>query len=118
MNIHFLSKKNDILDTKGTQTDDQLIVGLVQTAPVWLNRKETIKRVLEYAHNARENDCQRVAFSVAFVFTILAFVFTILDHIFVREKRQRFNLSGHHGRPGITQLIINRKRQGILSINE
>ena len=41
-----------------------------------------------------------------------------IDHARVREERQNFDPSGHYSRPDITQLTINRERQGILRIKE
>lgn len=36
----------------------------------------------------------------------------------VYEERQNFDVSGHYSRPDVTQLIVNRERQSILSIKE
>jgi nitrilase len=44
---------------------DQLVVGLVQTAPVWSNREETLSKVLRYTRDAVDQGCQLVAFSEA-----------------------------------------------------
>ncbi len=41
-----------------------------------------------------------------------------IDHAKVREERQNFDLAGHYSRPDVTQLIINRKRQNILKIED
>jgi nitrilase len=36
-----------------------------------------------------------------------------LDHALVRGKRQNFDLAGHYGRPDVTRLTVNRRRQRI-----
>jgi len=41
-----------------------------------------------------------------------------LDHALVRRERQNFDPSGHYSRPDVTRLVLNRKRQGVLEINE
>ena len=41
---------------------DQLMVGLAQIAPVWLDRSATLAKILEYVHQAAEADCGLVAF--------------------------------------------------------
>lgn len=43
------------------------------------------------------------------------FVHTI-NHQHVREERQNFDPSGHYSRPDVTQLIVNRQRQSIISL--
>ena len=40
-----------------------------------------------------------------------------VDHSRVRAERQNFDLAGHYGRPDVTQLIVNRKRQSILTVD-
>jgi nitrilase len=42
--------------------DDQLTVGLAQIAPVWLNREQTLVKILKYVHRAAESECKLVAF--------------------------------------------------------
>lgn len=42
---------------------DQLTVGLAQIAPVWLNREQTLEKILEYVHDAAKAECNLVAFS-------------------------------------------------------
>ena len=44
---------------------DELIIGLAQIAPVWLNREQTLAKILEQIHAAAEADCQLVAFGEA-----------------------------------------------------
>jgi nitrilase len=39
-----------------------------------------------------------------------------LDHRRVRAERQNFDPAGHYARPDVTRLIVNRKRQSILTI--
>jgi nitrilase len=43
---------------------------------------------------------------------------TTIDHRRVREERQNFDPSGHYGRPDVTQLTVNRKRQKTLNIQD
>lgn len=42
----------------------------------------------------------------------------VIDFNRVLEERQNFDPSGHYSRPDITKLIVNRKRQSILEIEE
>jgi len=44
---------------------DKLTIGLAQIAPVWLNRSQTMTRILEHVHKAAEADCKLVAFGEA-----------------------------------------------------
>ena len=37
-----------------------------------------------------------------------------IDHDKVKQERQNFDPSGHYSRPDVTQLVVNRDRQGIL----
>mgnify|MGYP001818566261 FL=1 len=46
---------------------DILKVGLAQIAPIWLNKKETIKKVSDYILKASEQDCDLVTFGEAFI---------------------------------------------------
>jgi nitrilase len=46
---------------------EQLTVGLAQIAPVWLNRKETLKKVADYVSQAAKQHCQLVVFGEALV---------------------------------------------------
>jgi nitrilase len=39
-----------------------------------------------------------------------------LDHRRVREERQNFDPAGHYGRPDVTQLTVDRKRQSTLNV--
>jgi len=41
---------------------DKLTVGLAQIAPVWLNREQTLTKILEYTHAAAEDGCELVVF--------------------------------------------------------
>jgi nitrilase len=41
-----------------------------------------------------------------------------LDHRRVREERQNLDPAGHYARPDVTRLIVNRRRQSTLSIEE
>lgn len=41
-----------------------------------------------------------------------------LDHHCVRGERQNFDPTGHYARPDVTQLVVNRKRQTVLTITE
>lgn len=41
---------------------DSLTVGLAQIAPVWLNREQTLAKIIEYANLAAKADCSLVAF--------------------------------------------------------
>ena len=48
-------------------TSDNLIVGIAQIAPVWLNREKTITKVEHYLNQAADENCQLVVFSEALV---------------------------------------------------
>ena len=39
-----------------------------------------------------------------------------ISHQFVREERQNFDPAGHYGRPDVTRLVVNRRRQSLLEI--
>ncbi len=41
---------------------DSLTVGLAQIAPVWLNREQTLAKIIEYVYLAAKADCDLVAF--------------------------------------------------------
>jgi nitrilase len=41
-----------------------------------------------------------------------------IDHACVRAERQNFDPAGHYSRPDVTQLIVNRKRQSTLIVEE
>jgi nitrilase len=41
-----------------------------------------------------------------------------IDHSRVRAERQNFDPAGHYARPDVTRLIVDRKRQSILTIVE
>ncbi len=47
--------------------NDQIKVGIAQIAPVWLNREETLAKVIDYVQRAAEAGCQLVAFGEALV---------------------------------------------------
>ena len=44
---------------------DTITIGLAQIAPVWLNREQTLVKILEQVQAAAEADCQMVAFGEA-----------------------------------------------------
>lgn len=44
---------------------DQLTVGMVQMAPVWLNRRATMEKMLQFCAEAEKNACQLLVFSEA-----------------------------------------------------
>ena len=46
---------------------DDLKVGLAQIAPVWLNRKKTLKKIEAYIRQAAAEQCRLVAFGEALV---------------------------------------------------
>ena len=41
---------------------ERLTVGMAQIAPVWMNRDQTLAKILAYAHEAAEKDCDLVVF--------------------------------------------------------
>jgi nitrilase len=41
---------------------DHLTVGMAQIAPVWLNREQTLEKILDYANQAADKSCQLVVF--------------------------------------------------------
>jgi nitrilase len=41
-----------------------------------------------------------------------------IDHVRVREERQNFDPAGHYARPDVTRLIVDRRRQSTLVIEE
>jgi nitrilase len=41
-----------------------------------------------------------------------------IEHHRVREERQNFDLAGHYGRPDVTRLVLNRKRQSTLQTKD
>lgn len=41
-----------------------------------------------------------------------------IDHSVVRAERQNFDPAGHYGRPDVTRLTVNRRRQTTLSVTE
>ena len=45
-----------------TNDADRLTVGMAQIAPVWLNRDQTLIKILEYTHKAAEAGCNLVVF--------------------------------------------------------
>ena len=48
-------------------TDDQLRIGLCQIAPVWLNKKQTIAKVLDYLGKAANEKCDLAVFGECLV---------------------------------------------------
>ncbi len=46
-------------------TTDELMVGLAQMAPVWLDRQQTLAKIVDYTANAATEGCQLVAFGEA-----------------------------------------------------
>jgi nitrilase len=46
---------------------DRLKVGIAQIAPIWLNREQTLAKVVHYVNQAAEEGCQLVAFGEALV---------------------------------------------------
>ncbi len=46
---------------------DELKVGLAQIAPIWLDRKKTIIKIIEYIEKAAEERCQLVSFGEALI---------------------------------------------------
>ncbi|MEM7441723.1 MAG: carbon-nitrogen hydrolase family protein [Pseudomonadota bacterium] len=52
---------------KAGRDQDQLIIGLAQIAPVWLDREKTLTKVLPQIHRAADEGCQLVCFGEALV---------------------------------------------------
>ena len=52
-------------DKLNPEKKDSLAVGLAQIAPVWLQREQTIEKMLVYAERAAEEGCELVAFGEA-----------------------------------------------------
>jgi nitrilase len=50
-----------------TKNPDQLTVGLAQIAPVWLNREQTVKKIISYVIQAADKNCQLVVFGEALI---------------------------------------------------
>jgi nitrilase len=46
------------------------------------------------------------------------FFTAVLDHARVREERQNFDLAGHYGRPDVTQLLVDRRRQSTVKFED
>jgi nitrilase len=44
---------------------DRLKVGIAQIAPVWLNREQTLAKIVRYVNQAANEGCQLVAFGEA-----------------------------------------------------
>ena len=44
---------------------DILKVGIVQIAPVWLNREQTLAKIVRYVNQSADEECQLVAFGEA-----------------------------------------------------
>ena len=47
-----------------------------------------------------------------------ALVVRTIDHSRVREERQNFDAAGHYGRPDVTHLTVDRRRQGTLQLRD
>jgi len=45
-------------------------------------------------------------------------IVSTLDHRRVREERQNFDAAGHYGRPDVTHLDVDRRRQGTVSLRD
>ena len=50
-----------------SKSSDELVVGVVQMAPVWLNREKTLDKALGYVAQAADEKCRLVAFSEAII---------------------------------------------------
>ena len=48
-----------------TKDADRLIVGIAQISPVWLNRRRTLEKIIDYVHRAAKQNCQLVVFGEA-----------------------------------------------------
>lgn len=44
--------------------------------------------------------------------------YAVLDPAFVRRERQNFDPAGHYSRPDVTQVMVNRKRQGLADFKD
>ena len=55
------------MSTKTAKSDDMIRIGLIQMAPIWLNREGTIKKVEEYLHQAGKENCHLAVFGEAIV---------------------------------------------------
>lgn len=53
------------MSSTSTQNQDLLTVGLAQIAPVWLNRKATLVKIIDYIGRAAEQRCRLVTFGEA-----------------------------------------------------
>jgi len=61
-----MPEENGIMvDVKVETHSDHLKVGLVQIAPVWLNREETLVKIVRFVTQAADEGCQLVSFSEA-----------------------------------------------------
>jgi nitrilase len=43
---------------------------------------------------------------------------TTMDHSEVRRERQNFDPAGHHARPDVTRLVVNRERQSTILVED
>jgi nitrilase len=44
---------------------DSLVVGIAQMSPVWLNREQTLDKIIEYVDSAGHEGCRMVVFGEA-----------------------------------------------------
>jgi nitrilase len=52
-------------DEKHENSKDKLKVGIAQIAPIWLNREQTLEKIIRYTKLAGDDACQLVAFGEA-----------------------------------------------------
>jgi len=117
-------------------SEDSLLVGLAQIAPIWLDRSATLSKVADIIDLAAEQGCRLVVFGEALV---SGYPFWIertdgarfddpkqkeifaryleqgVDHSLVRGERQNFDISWHYARPDVTRLVVDRCRQKLAS---
>jgi nitrilase len=54
--------RKETQDMMQTNDAERLTLGMAQIAPVWLNRDQTLAKILAYAHEAAEKGCDLVVF--------------------------------------------------------